>query len=120
MTNNDHCIFCEIVKGEVPCNKVWEDEDFLAFADIYPVGEGHTLVIPKKHFVNLLDLDEENSRNYLNAIKTVAKILLGEHHADGFNLSLNNGDSAGQIVKHTHFHILPRKEGDTKRGLILG
>lgn len=114
------CIFCKIVKGEIPSTKVWEDENYLAFADANPVGEGHTLVVPKKHFDTLIDLDEETSKNYLEAIKQVAKALMEKHKAQGFNMVVNNGKSAGQIVNHVHFHILPRKEGDTKGGLNIG
>ena len=116
------CIFCKIVKGEIPCGKgkIWEDCDFLAFLDINPVGEGHTLVIPKKHFENIFDISEEISRKYLNAVKKTAEILMKKYNSDGFNIVNNNGKSAGQVVNHIHFHILPRKKGDNKRGIFIG
>ena len=116
----DDCIFCKIAKGEIPSTKVWEDENFIAFADANPVEEGHTLVIPKKHFDSLLDLDEETSGKFLNAVGETAKILVEKHKADGFNLLLNNGKAAGQVMGHVHFHLLPRKEGDNKRGIFIG
>ena len=116
----EDCVFCKIVKGKIPCNKIWEDENFLAFADVKPIGEGHTLVITKKHFNDLVDLDEETSKEYLDIIKHVGKLLMKKYNCDGFNVVLNNGKSAGQIVKHVHFHILPRKEGDNKRGIFIG
>ncbi|MBU2616475.1 MAG: HIT family protein [Nanoarchaeota archaeon] len=118
MTND--CIFCKIANKEIPSEIVWENDNFLAFADIKPIEEGHTLVIPKKHFDTLPDLEEEISKDYLDVIKKIAKILIDKYNADGFNIVLNNGKSAGQIVNHVHFHIIPRKEGDNKKGLTLG
>lgn len=114
------CIFCKIASGEIPAEKAWEDENFLAFADAHPVSEGHTLVITKKHFENLIDLNDEMSRNYIFAIREVGKLLMRKYGADGFNVSLNNGKAAGQVVNHIHFHIIPRKNGDGKRGIYTG
>ena len=114
------CIFCKIIKGEIPSKKIWEDENFLAILDVKPVGEGHTLVIPKKHFNNFLDLDAETSLNYINALQKTAKILMNKYSAKGFNIVLNNGKVAGQLVGHVHFHILPRKDGDNLRGIFIG
>ena len=114
------CIFCKIISGGIPCDKVFEDENFLAFLDIQPVGEGHTLVIPKKHFEKVSDLDKKYSSLYLDFLKKVSNLLAKKYNSDGFNIVLNNGESAGQVVKHVHFHILPRKIGDKKRGLFLG
>ena len=119
-TKNENCVFCKIAIGEIPCDKVWENEEFISFADINPFREGHTLVIPKKHFNNLMDLDENTSKKYLNAIKKTAEILIQKHNTDGFNTILNNGKSAGQIINHIHFHIHPRKRGDKKRNIFVG
>jgi len=118
----DKCIFCKIVEGGIPPGKgkVWEDRDFISFLDLNPVEEGHALVIPKKHVDSLVDLDEETSERYIGAIQKVGKILMKRYNADGFNLVLNNGKAAGQVVKHIHFHLLPRKEGDNKRGIFTG
>lgn len=116
----EDCIFCKIVKGEIPSEKIWEDEDFIAFSDVHPVAEGHTLVIPKKHFENLIGVDKENSETFIQAIQEVGKILIDKYDSDGFNAVLNNGKSAGQVVEHVHFHLLPRKEGDGKRGIFIG
>ena len=110
------CIFCKIANSEVPCEKVWEDENFLAFGDANPIGEGHTLIITKKHFDDLINLDEEISKKYFGAVKHVGKLLMEKYDCEGFNVVVNNGKSAGQVVGHVHFHILPRKEGDNKRG----
>ena len=108
----EDCIFCKIVKGEIPCEKIWEDKDFLAFLDVHPFAEGHTLVIPKKHFEKLKDVDGETSKKYIEALDNVGGILMEKYSSDGFNVVLNNGKSAGQIVGHVHFHLLPRKEND--------
>ncbi len=117
--NKSECVFCKIVKGEIPCHKIWEDENFLAFLDIEPAGEGHTLVIPKKHFRTLLDVEKEYSSKFIKFLQKVGKILIEKYKSDGFNIVLNNGKSAGQVVEHVHFHILPRKQGDGKKGFIL-
>lgn len=114
------CIFCKIVKGEIPCDKIWEDENFLAFLDINPNAEGHTLVIPKEHFEKINDLEGIYSEKFISAISEVGKILMEKYNSEGFNVVLNNGKSAGQIVPHVHFHVLPRKEGDNKKGLVIG
>ena len=120
MMENKDCIFCKICRGEIPCEKIWESEEFLAFADANPIGVGHTLVIPKKHFETLLDLDKEFSEKYISALQSVGKILMKKYNSDGFNVVLNNGQSAGQIVGHVHFHILPRKKGDNQQGIFIG
>ena len=117
--NHSNCIFCKIVAGEVPCHKVWENEDFLAFLDATPVGEGHTLVIPKKHFNTFLDVDKEHVSEFMEFLQEVGNIVLKKYDADGFNIILNNGKFSGQVVGHVHFHILPRKEGDGKKGFCL-
>jgi len=121
MEKHEHdCIFCKIVNGEISCDKIYENDNFLAFLDIKPIAEGHTLLIPKKHFKSILDVEKEYSAEFLEFIMKVGKILLDKYLSDGFNLSLNNGESAGQVVNHVHFHILPRKIDDNKRGISIG
>jgi histidine triad (HIT) family protein len=114
------CTFCNIAKGIIKSDKIYDDKDFFAFLDIRPAGEGHTLIIPKKHFETIIDLNENISKKYISAIKKVGKILMERYNADGFNILMNNGKSAGQVVNHVHFHLLPRKEGDNKRGIFIG
>lgn len=108
----DDCIFCKIIKGEVPCFKVYEDEDTLAFLDIQPVNPGHTLVIPKKHVANIFDIDEETLNKVNLTIKKVSPIIIKAVGAQGLNIMQNNGKVSGQLVMHAHHHIIPRFEGD--------
>jgi histidine triad (HIT) family protein len=116
----EDCVFCKIVRGEIPIeNFVYEDEDFVAFLDANPRCEGHTLVVPKKHFKDLLELDEETSARYISVLKKVGKILIEKYDVPAFNIFLNNGGEAGQAVWHVHFHILPRREGDSGKGIFI-
>ena len=108
----DDCIFCKIIKGEIPCHKVYEDSEFLAFLDISPVKPGHTLVIPKEHFENFSETSNEVLAKMMAVIDKVSKAIIKAADAKGFNLMLNNGKVAGQIIDHTHFHIIPRYDGD--------
>ncbi|MBR9691863.1 HIT family protein [Candidatus Woesearchaeota archaeon] len=106
------CIFCKIIKGEIPCAKVYEDENVFAFLDIAPVSKGHTLVIPKEHGENLLDISDKALADTAKAAKKIAKAIVKATKADGFNFSQNNGTAAGQGVMHFHFHIIPRFKED--------
>ena len=116
----EDCIFCKIAKGEIPTEDfIYEDDDFVAFLDAHPRCEGHTIIIPKKHFKDLLSLDEETSSNYIEVLKKVGKILMQKYNVLAFNVFLNNGEIAGQAVWHAHFHILPRKEGDSGKGIFI-
>jgi histidine triad (HIT) family protein len=108
----DDCVFCKIVKGEIPATKIYEDEIALAFLDIFPVSPGHTLVIPKEHYENFLAIPEETLRGVISASQKVAKAVVKGTGAEGFNFTQNNGKVAGQAVNHLHFHIIPRVEGD--------
>lgn len=109
--NND-CVFCAIAAGEIPCFKVYEDELALAYLDINPFSEGHTLVIPKAHTTGLLDTPEETLAALLARVKKVAAHLKSALGCDGFHILQNNGAAAGQTVGHIHFHIVPRRNGD--------
>jgi histidine triad (HIT) family protein len=111
------CIFCDILGGRIPSEKVFENEYFLAFFDANPQVKGHTLIIPKKHFDNILDFDSLLGEDLISFIKDVFQILKEKFGAEGFNLVQNNFKVAGQVVNHLHFHLLPRKEGD---GYSLG
>lgn len=106
------CIFCKIIKGKLPCVKVYEDAEILAFLDIHPVNFGHTLIVPKTHYVNILDTPDDVLAKLTAAVKKIAPAVLKAVNADSFNLGVNNGALAGQVIWHTHFHIMPRHEGD--------
>lgn len=104
----ENCIFCKIVKGEIPCDKVYEDEKVLAFLDIHPIKPGHTLVIPKKHFENFVSIDEEYLLPMIQAAKKIVPAIIKSVRATAFNFTTANGAEAGQSVFHLHFHIIPR------------
>lgn len=106
------CVFCAIAAGEIPSFKVYEDELVLAYLDINPFSEGHTLVIPKAHTTGLLDTPEETLAVLLARVKKVAAHLKTALGCDGFHILQNNGAAAGQTVGHIHFHIVPRRNGD--------
>lgn len=106
------CVFCKIIKGEIPCYKVYEDSEVLAFLDINPNTPGHTVVIPKKHSANLIAADNSDLAKVLVVIKKIASAIVAGVGAQGFNLGVNNGQAAGQLVEHVHFHIIPRQAGD--------
>lgn len=106
------CIFCKIVQGELPCTKVYETEHILAFMDIGPVAKGHTLVIPKAHFDPLPALPAFLLRPVLEAVQKIVAAQYRGLQADGVNVSQANGQAAGQIVPHVHFHVIPRKNSD--------
>lgn len=109
---SDSCIFCRIVKGELPSTRVFENDDVLAFLDINPVSSGHTLLIPKAHYETLLDLPAGLASKMLPALAQVGKAVMTAVNADGFNCLQNNFSASGQIVFHSHWHIIPRFEGD--------
>ncbi|MBN2457994.1 HIT family protein [Candidatus Woesearchaeota archaeon] len=106
------CIFCKIIKGDIPCSKVYEDEDFLAFLDIGPVNKGHTLIIPKEHHETLLDTPDYIMERIGPIIRKVAAAVKSVTGADGLNVMQSNNASAGQIVPHLHFHLIPRFQKD--------
>jgi len=108
----DECIFCKIAKGEMPSEKIIETDNFFAIRDINPVSEGHSLIIPKKHFVTLLDIPNNLGKELLEITKKVSDEILEKKLGDGFNLIMNNLKVAGQLVMHAHIHIIPRKEND--------
>ena len=106
------CIFCKIINGEIPAFKIYEDEYVLCFLDISQASEGHTLIVPKKHFENLFDVDQETLNHMAQAVKIVTNLLKEKLGVTDVNLLNNSGTNAGQTVMHLHFHIIPRKEGD--------
>lgn len=107
------CIFCKIANKEIPSYTVYEDDNFLAFLDLSPITVGHTLVVPKKHYANLLELDEATAKEALNVARKVALLLKEKLNVSDFNIVNNCGENAGQSVHHFHIHIIPiYKKGD--------
>ena len=115
--NNDNCLFCKIIRGEVKAEKVAESNSFIAIKDAHPATDGHTLIIPKQHFVTLLDIPNKLGCEMLEFVKKVSSELMEKKLGDGFNIIMNNLEPAGQLVMHAHIHIIPRKEKDGIRFL---
>lgn len=113
--NTPSCIFCKIIKGELPAVKVYENDKVVAFLDIHPINPGHTLVVPKEHFENLLDGGEEILKEVMLTIQKVAWAITKAFDLKGFNVEQNNGALAGQVIPHLHWHIIPRFPGDGLR-----
>lgn len=106
------CIFCKIIKGEIPSYKIYEDEHTFAFLDIAKDVDGHILVIPKKHIKNILDCDTETLSYVMTTVKKISNHLTQNCGYDGVNLINASDESAGQTVFHLHIHIIPRKNND--------
>ena len=107
-----NCIFCKIVNGEIPCYKVYEDDIILAFLDISQATKGHTLIVPKKHYANMLECDEETVMHIYKIANRLGNHLVNVLGAAGMNVLTNVNEVAGQVVKHFHVHLLPRYEND--------
>lgn len=106
------CIFCKIIKGEIPCSRIYEDDKILSFLDIMPTNKGHTLVIPKEHYEGVTDLPDDLLKELMIAAKKISKAVIDGTKADGFNIGVNTKEAAGQVVMHAHLHIIPRFKGD--------
>ena len=113
-----NCIFCKIVSNEVKQEKINESDSFIAILDIKPNAKGHTLVLPKQHFVTLLDIPNKLGNEMLEFTKKIATNLMDKKLGDGFNLIMNNLEVAGQVVMHAHIHVIPRNEKDGLRFMI--
>ena len=107
-----NCIFCKIANGEIPSTTLYEDEDFRVILDLGPATRGHALLLPKNHFANLFELDDETAQKAILVAKKMAGKMKDALGADGFNLVQNNGEPAGQTVFHFHMHLIPRYEND--------
>lgn len=106
------CIFCKIIKGEIPSYKIYEDEYTYAFLDIAKDLDGHTLVVPKKHVENIIDCDAETLARVMQTIRIISKHYVEDLGYDGVNILNASGSAAEQSVFHLHFHILPRQKDD--------
>ena len=108
----DNCIFCKIIKGDIPSYKLYEDEYTYAFMDIANDIDGHILVIPKKHVTNVLDCDNATLHHVVDTVKLISNLLVEKCGYDGVNVLNASGECAGQTVFHLHFHIIPKKNND--------
>jgi len=108
----EDCIFCKIAAGEIPCTRVWEDEACLAFMDIGPLADGHTLLIPKKHYESIWEMPPDEAAHLGRHVPALARAVREAMGADGLNVLQNNGRVAGQAVGHVHVHFIPRVPDD--------
>ena len=110
MTEN--CLFCKIIAGEVPADKVYEDDDFIAFQALYQVSPGHTLIVPKIHSEDIINMKTELGTPLFQLIQKIGVTTMKALGATGFNTGINTKSSAGQVIFHTHIHIIPRYDND--------
>ena len=109
---DSNCIFCKIVAGEIPSTKLFETDSILAFMDIGPIAKGHALVIPKEHYQDISSIPDSLLYEIIQQVKKLATAQLSELKAEGVNVTQANGASAGQVVPHIHFHVIPRFSDD--------
>lgn len=108
----ENCIFCKIAAGEIPSATLYEDDDFRVILDLSPASKGHALILPKEHYRNLYDLDDELAAKVLVLAKKMTLRLKEVLGCDGYNIVQNNEEAAGQTVFHFHMHMIPRYQGD--------
>lgn len=114
---DENCIFCKLANGDIPTSTLYEDDDFRVILDASPAAKGHALIIPKEHYANLYELDDELAGKALILAKKMITKLTGILGCDGYNIVQNNGEAAGQTVFHFHVHLIPRHKDD---GVMLG
>lgn len=115
---DSNCIFCKLASGEIPSNTIYEDDMFRVILDLSPAAKGHSLIIPKEHYANLFELDEEAAGEALKLAKKMAVHMKEVLKCDGFNLLQNNGEVAGQTVFHFHMHLIPRYKSDKNDDIL--
>ncbi|SCY37332.1 histidine triad (HIT) family protein [Lachnospiraceae bacterium XPB1003] len=109
---DENCIFCKIANGEIPSKTIYEDDDFRVILDLGPATKGHALILPKEHSANLFELPEETAGRAMKLAKKLGEQMVTNLKADGLNIVQNNGETAGQTVKHFHLHLIPRYKDD--------
>ncbi|MDD6551138.1 MAG: HIT family protein [Lachnospiraceae bacterium] len=117
---DDNCIFCKLANGEIPTNKIYEDELFTVILDADPVSKGHALILPKNHYANIYELGDKEAEAIFPLAKKLAGHMKDVLHCDGFNVLQNNGETAGQSVFHFHMHLIPRYKGASNNEGLLG
>ena len=112
---DDNCIFCKLANGDIPTNTIYEDADFRVILDASPATKGHALILPKQHYANMFEIDDEV---LAKAAKLAKKVITHEKEVlgcDGYNVLQNNGEAAGQTVFHFHMHLIPRYKEDGQK-----
>ena len=109
---DSNCIFCKLASGEIPSATIYEDADFRVILDLSPASKGHALIIPKEHYRNLYDLDENLAAKVMVLAKQMIRKMTDILECDGYNIVQNNEESAGQTVFHFHMHLIPRYQND--------
>ena len=109
---DENCIFCKLAAGDIPSATIYEDEDFRVILDLGPASKGHALILPKEHYRNLFDIDEDVAAKAMVLAKKMVNKLKPLLGCDGYNIVQNNEECAGQTVFHFHMHLIPRYEGD--------
>ncbi|MBU0717006.1 MAG: HIT family protein [Planctomycetes bacterium] len=112
MSRDPNCVFCSIIAGDIPASVVFENEGVLAFLDVGPLSEGHVLVIPRQHYERVVDMPGPALAEIAIALPKLGRALLKVTKVQAFNVLVNNGEVAGQVVPHVHFHLIPRLPGD--------
>lgn len=113
----EECLFCKIVMGEIPSEKIHEDSEVIAFLDINPRNPGHTLVVPKKHYETILEMPENEAAELFKTVKKIAVAVKKGMKADGISIGQSNERAAGQVIPHVHFHVIPRFLSEGPPGL---
>ena len=108
---DDNCIFCKIANGDIPTNTVYEDDDFRVILDASPATKGHSLILPKEHYKDMYEIDEDVASKAMRLAKKLTVSMTDKLGCDGFNILQNNREVAGQTVFHFHMHLIPRYEG---------
>ena len=111
----EDCLFCKIIKKEIPADIVYEDEDTLAFLDINPINKGHTLVIPKQHHKNIFEITPEAFQRVMETVRKISPAVKKAANAPGISINISNEKEAGQMIFHLHVHVIPRRENDSMK-----
>ena len=115
---DDNCIFCKLANGDIPTNSIYEDEDFKVILDASPATKGHALILPKQHYADIYEIDEEVLAKAVKLGKKIIAHETGVLKCDGYNIVQNNGETAGQTVFHFHVHLIPRYRDDDNQNVI--
>ncbi|MEK7635546.1 MAG: HIT family protein [Patescibacteria group bacterium] len=108
----ENCLFCKIIKKEISAEIIYEDNMSMAILDVHPKTTGHTMILPKNHAENILDLTDKEIGDVFKAVKKVVAILSKSLKPDGFTIGINHGKVSGQAIDHLHIHVMPRWHGD--------